>query len=185
MVILVLEFGAILFLQARPPQPGGHEAGTEGRTREQLADKPRHRSLHANEQGGFEFVLPKNWSLDETGTMSQLTAPRKNEVVTLARVPERTLSLAETRMIESMRSSYREVALAVRTTNDEGTVTSRRLEGKATNSKGLPMRFVAELRRQEKKIYVVLAFHPRSDSGRRLSPTARTVLRSFEPRSAA
>lgn len=180
LALLAAEGMVLVYLQLNlsRPNPVGPELSQDATP---PTEQPEPRALHTNKPGGFQFFVPRNWSLEETSKMSQLSSPQEEEVVTLARVPERKLSLAENRLIDSMRSSYQDVVVTGRATSADGLTISRRLRGRATSGEGVPVRFAAGLTQQHEHIFVLLAFHAGSDPGPILGPGARAISRSFKP----
>lgn len=137
------------------------------------------RSQHANEQGGFKFRVPREWTVSDEGAISEMVAPGQSLVMTVARVPGVPEVRAERQLLSALRRDYREVRVTKRLL-DRGVLdkSTRQIRGEAVNNAGLTVSFAAELPSVEGDLFAFLVFGDATPSEPLLS-SMRFVQHSF------
>jgi hypothetical protein len=135
---------------------------------------------HTNATAGYSFLRPAGWEVSESGTVSELTAPDQDVIVSFGLGPEGDLREASAQFTSSMEDAYDEVQLHEPRREEIAGRPAIVAGGSAVNEAAVPVRFLAISVWIEGEIYVISVFVADASDPVRVLPAVEDIIASFE-----
>lgn len=136
---------------------------------------------HTNAAAGYSFLRPVGWEVSERGTVSELTAPGGDVIVSFGLGPDGSLRDASTEFVASVADAYEEVQVQGPEREDIAGRSAIVAGGTAVNQAGVAIRFIAIAFRIEGQNYAISVFVADASDPVRVLPSVEDVIASFEP----
>jgi hypothetical protein len=136
---------------------------------------------HTNEVAGYSFLRPVGWEVSERGTVSELTGPDGDVIVSFGLGPDGSLEEASTEFATSVGDAYEEVQFQGPQREDIAGRPAIVVGGTAVNQAGVAVRFLAITVRTEGRNYAISVFVADVSDPVRVLPPIEDIVASFEP----
>lgn len=132
-----------------------------------------------NRDGGYSFAHPPRWEVVSDGSVSTITSPRSNAVITIGFGPSGSLAAAATDLSELIQASYQVLRMGPPRETFIGDSSALTFSGRATNDESVTITFqVTAVQGPEANNYAVTVFsYP--DIARALIEAVEEVVNSF------
>jgi hypothetical protein len=137
-------------------------------------------SRHTNATAGYSFLQPPGWEVSESGTVSELTAPDHDVIVSFGLGPQGSLREASSEFTSSIEDAYDEVQLHGSRREEIAGRPAMVAGGSAVNDAEVAVRFLAITVRIEGEIYAISVFVAHASDPVRVLPAVEDIVASFE-----
>ena len=135
---------------------------------------------HTNATAGYSFLRPAGWEVSESGTVSQLTAPDQDVIVSFGLGPDGGLREASTEFTSSIEDAYNEVQLQEPRREEIAGRPAIVAGGSAMNDAEVAVRFLAISVWIEGEIYAISVFVADESDPVRVLPAVEDIVASFD-----
>jgi hypothetical protein len=133
---------------------------------------------HANPRAGYSFRYPPRWRLQERGSLTRVTSPRKDASVSFGLGGKGNLRAASLRFVTELQETYRRLSL----TGFQLTLMDREpaisFTGSGTSDAGVPLRFQAISVAGSERNYTLVVFVAADADPVRVVPPVEAILDS-------
>lgn len=137
-------------------------------------------SRHTNEVGGYSFLRPAGWEVSERGTISELTGPDRDVIVSFGLGPDGSLQGASAAFTASIEEAYDEVEPEGPRREDFAGRPAVVVGGSAVNDAGVAVRFLAITISLERRNYAISVFVADTSDPVQVLPAVEDIVASFE-----
>lgn len=132
-------------------------------------------TLAVNRAGGYEFVRPRGWDLNVSGTVTRVSSPGGDALIALGIGPNGDLAEASRRFFGQIRSGYEVVGASTKRRVALSGGRAVALSGKAINSFDVTLSFDAIALRSGGRNYIIAAFRPPGADDSMIAEVERTI----------
>jgi hypothetical protein len=136
---------------------------------------------HLNEQGKYLFYHPPDWEVKDQGTVSRVTSPGGETLVTFGLGPEGDLEAAETAFVTRLQDQYRDVDLAALQVQQVGPNPAVSVAGTGRNAEGIRLRFLAITVGVNERNFSIVVFTAANSDPQKVVPATQEIVNSFRP----
>lgn len=134
---------------------------------------------HVNEEGGYSFRYPPGWTVEEEESVTRVSSPDEEVVVSFGHGAEGSLEEAETRFVTEVQSRYRNARLSAVQIEQIGGAPALSVAGTGRNTEGVRVRFLAITVRVEGQNYSIGVFAPARSDPEVVVPPTQEIVNSF------
>jgi hypothetical protein len=135
---------------------------------------------HTNGAAGYSFFRPAGWEVSERGTVSELTGPDRDVILSFGLGPEGELWGASDKLAASIEGAYDEVQLQGPRREAIAGRSAIVVGGSAVNQAGVPVRFLAITIRIGGENYAISVFVAETSDPVKVLPVVEDIIASFE-----
>lgn len=135
---------------------------------------------HTNAAAGYSFFRPAGWEVSESGTVSELTGPDRDVILSFGIGPEGELRDASAEFAASIGGAYDEVQLQGPRREAIAGRSAIVVGGSAVNQAGVTVRFLAITIRIGGENYAISVFVADTSDPVKVLPVVEDIIASFE-----
>ncbi len=136
---------------------------------------------HVNQRGRYLFYHPPDWEVKDEGTVSRVTSPGGETLVTFGLGPEGDLEAAETAFVTELQNQYRGVDLQALEVQQVGPNPAVSVAGTGRNNEGVRLRFLAITVGVGGRNFSIGVFTAANSDPQKVVPPSQEIVNSFRP----